>query len=113
MTFPNRAAGGDGVGPEKLVRDGIPARVARGDRDLDFRACPPEERLRWLSAKLEEETREVCDDPCPEELGDVIEVVRAIADQQGIPWVDVESARLAKKAERGGFDGGVIMRLGD
>lgn len=98
---------------EKLVRDGIQALVARGDQDLDFRACPPEERLRWLSAKLEEETREVCDDPCPEELGDVLEVLHAIADQLGIRWGDVESARLAKKADRGGFAGGVIMRLGD
>lgn len=89
----------------KLVRDCfdyLPHRVA--DRG---------ERYGLLAAKLDEEVAEVkaAAIGSPEfvaELGDLVEVCFALGGEEA-----VEAARLAKKAERGGFDLLLVMRLAD
>ena len=98
---------------EKLVRDGIPALIADLGGAAQTRKVPHDERLPWLLSKLREECDELRETPCIEEAADVIEVLRAIADHLGLTWDEVERAREAKRAARGGFAGGVVMTMGE
>lgn len=90
---------------EKLVRDCftyLPHRVAlRG------------ERYGLLAGKLDEEYEEVKaaaigSPEFIEELADLVEVCFALGGEEA-----VENARLAKKAQRGGFEKLLVMRLED
>lgn len=92
---------------EKLIRDRLPD-IMRGqglavfDRQLDHA-----EYLGALGEKLLEEAHEARlagPDEIAGELADVLEVVYALAKAHDLSPEDVESVRLAKRAERGGFD---------
>lgn len=90
---------------EKLVRDcfdWLPHRVAE-----------PGEEYGLLAAKFDEEVAEVKaahigSKEFIQELGDLVEVCYALGGEEA-----VEAARLAKKAERGGFDRLLVMKLAD
>jgi predicted house-cleaning noncanonical NTP pyrophosphatase (MazG superfamily) len=92
--------GGDG----KLVRDRIPDIIrARGQLPV-IRTAGTGEYRALLREKLAEETSEFlasADDP--EELAEVLEVVRALACDLGVSPGALEQVRAAKAAERGGF----------
>jgi predicted house-cleaning noncanonical NTP pyrophosphatase (MazG superfamily) len=95
----------------KLVRDGIPGIIqARGGVPLT-RVAEPSEYTALLRAKLTEEAGEAAAaDPheLAGELGDVLEVVSAIADDAGLSPRQLEAARAAKAASRGGFAGRIV-----
>lgn len=91
---------------EKLVRDKIPELYAEGT----YRVAEPDEYAALLRAKLAEETQEYLADRSPEELADVLEVVRALARTHGLDLADLERLREAKAARRGGFDQGIVLR---
>lgn len=93
---------------EKLVRDRIPDLAPA----REFRRAAPGERRGLLLAKLHEECAEVAADPCTEEIADVLEVLRALADDLGVTWPEVEDTARRKRAQRGGFEDGVVMRTG-
>ena len=90
----------------KLVRDGIPDLIrAEGGTPRHTRLAA-DQRLAALLAKLREEADELAaadGDDRVGELGDVLEVVRALADEIGVSWAEVEAAADAKRAARGGF----------
>lgn len=92
---------------EKLVRDKLEVRI------------PPEQlrivgddRLigQLLRSKLDEELAELAASAYGDvgEYADVIEVLYALANRAGIAVTDIETARLAKLAERGGFTRGLV-----
>lgn len=93
---------------EKLIRDKLPE-IMRGqglavfDRRLDDAAF-----IEALKTKLCEEAAEARDarsrDELAEELADLSEVVLALMSAAGVTAEEVEAKRLAKRAERGGFD---------
>ncbi|OQA03291.1 MAG: hypothetical protein BWY68_00778 [bacterium ADurb.Bin400] len=63
---------------------------------------------RELSSKLSEETKEAIEamedrSKLIEELGDVLEVIEAIASRNLIDWSEIEEAQKRKREERGGF----------
>ena len=93
---------------EKLIRDKLPQimrdqGLAVFDRRLDDAAF-----IAALKDKLVEEAREAqaCADSREliDELADLSEVIQALAAAQGLTLDDIETRRLAKRAERGGFD---------
>lgn len=91
---------------DKLVRDRIPAlMVAEGKSPyvVQLKGSKLKEALR---EKLIEEVGEYLDSGEPEELADILEVVRAIADQHGMSAADLDVRREKKRSVRGGFDGG-------
>lgn len=101
---------------EKLVRDRI-ADIALQERGevLNTRMATPEEILFLLKHKIVEEAKEVFEtntkEELAEELGDLLEVIRSIAQRQGI--VDeLFNKREAKFLERGGFEKGIVL-IGD
>lgn len=86
----------------KLVRDRIPELFGGQTRPLngeDYRAA--------LRAKLQEEVAEYLDSGEPEELADVLEVLRALAALHSLTPEDLEALRRAKADARGGFAGRV------
>jgi predicted house-cleaning noncanonical NTP pyrophosphatase (MazG superfamily) len=97
---------------EKLIRDGLPAMMRAQGLQVFERRMDDAEFVAALKAKLVEEAAEARDAVSPEELAeelaDLTEVVRALAEAAGLSLADIEARRLAKRAERGGFEGRVF-----
>ena len=89
----------------KLVRDKIPE-ICRSNGDIpNTRIIEDDsEYLVALCNKLDEETQEVKEDPCIEELVDALEVVLSIGRVLGYSPRQIEAARIQKAQERGGFE---------
>lgn len=97
----------------KLVRDDMPDQIARNGEVVVQARLPRSELRRALAAKLLEETRELLAATDPDdvkaELGDLLEIVRAMASVTGVSWAEVESAANEKRARRGGFEEGTVL----
>jgi predicted house-cleaning noncanonical NTP pyrophosphatase (MazG superfamily) len=93
---------------EKLIRDKLPAIMRDAGLRVFERRLETDEFVQSLKAKLAEETAEVAEADSPDdllgELADVLEVVLALAQANSFTPADLEARRLAKRAERGGFD---------
>lgn len=96
---------------EKLIRDRLPE-IMRGQGLAVFdRRLDDAEFVVALGEKLVEEAHEArlaSPGEIAGELADVLEVVHALAQVHGLSLQDVEAARQAKRAERGGFDARVF-----
>mgnify|MGYP005752676503 CR=1 FL=1 len=96
----------------KLIRDGLPAMMRAQGLEVFERRLDDADYTAALRTKLLEEAAEAVRAPgreaLIEELADVLEVILAIAAAEGIDPEDVEAARLAKRDERGGFDGRIF-----
>ncbi len=62
-----------------------------------------------LDRKLQEEVREYLDSSSIEEMADILEVLHGIAFHKGISWEEVETVRIRKRDERGGFEQGIRL----
>lgn len=88
---------------DKLVRDKIPQLIAeKGEWPL-VRVLDEEEYAECLERKLDEETAEYHRDKNPEELADILEVVFALAEQQGCSLEELMELYQQKHDARGGF----------
>jgi predicted house-cleaning noncanonical NTP pyrophosphatase (MazG superfamily)/8-oxo-dGTP pyrophosphatase MutT (NUDIX family) len=103
---------GRAAGPaEKLVRDRIPEIIERSGRSARTRVAGDAEYAALLRAKLYEEAGEYAAGPEPEELADLLEVVRALGRVHGLEPVQLEELRAAKARRRGGFTARLVLRL--
>lgn len=94
---------------DKLVRDGVPDVVeADGETPITHTADDAEFEER-LVEKLEEEVAEYRESREVPELVDVMEVVHAIRDHEGVPFQRLEAMRAQKAAERGGFTDRIVL----
>ena len=88
----------------KLVRDKVPTAIVQGgDEAITSVLEDKEEILFALDEKLDEE---VCDYQVTKEmaeLADVLEVIHAIAEANGITFEELDQIRLHKRETRGGF----------
>ena len=89
---------------DKLVRDRIPEIICENGQRPLYDVVGREEALEYLAAKLSEEAAEYRADRNPEELADVLEVVRGILLHSGMTWEDMENIRKRKYDQRGGFE---------
>jgi predicted house-cleaning noncanonical NTP pyrophosphatase (MazG superfamily) len=97
---------------EKLVRDRIPEIIKKnGDTAIIRVADNDGEYLELLKRKLIEEAREFADGAKPEELADVLEVMRALCELSGLTMGQIEQLADNKKAERGGFEQRYVLTL--
>ncbi len=90
----------------KIVRDRIPDIIAAKGGRAETEIVESAETVILLKQKLVEEAQEIMTaDPehLAEELADLMEVIRAIADETKISLDDIEQKRIAKLQERGGF----------
>lgn len=89
---------------EKLVRDKIPQMIEAEGFTPNTRVLSDEEYMEALCVKLTEEVQEYLSDRNAEELADILEVVYALANAQGVPQDTLEQIRKAKADARGGFE---------
>lgn len=98
----------------KLVRDRIPELILADGRLPITEELDAERYLHCLKEKLSEECREYRESASPaealEELADLLEVMQALLDAEGISWKQLEQTRLAKRQKRGGFTRRVFLR---
>lgn len=93
----------------KLVRDKIPDIIKKDNEKPVTRILDDEEAIKYLNAKLLEETNEYLEAENIEELADILEVFHGILKAKNISFEDVESVRIQKKNERGGFDNKIFL----
>lgn len=97
----------------KIVRDKVPDRIAKRKELGITRKVTDELRKGFLTSKLLEEALEVRMAGTPSEkcieLADVYEVIRALAQADGISIEQVVSAADEKKSKSGGFDKGLVL----
>ena len=94
---------------DKLVRDKIPEIICRAGKEPVTDVLPPEAMPDALDRKLKEEVQEYLESKSVEEMADILEVLHGIAFNKGIAWDEVESVRLRKRDERGGFEKGIRL----
>ncbi|WP_032375241.1 phosphoribosyl-ATP pyrophosphohydrolase [Rhodococcoides fascians] len=90
----------------KLVRDLIPSIIEVSGRVPKYRTLEAEDYGNALIDKLFEEAREFRDatpEGRPEELADVLKVVRALAAHMNLSDADLDTVAADKRSERGGF----------
>lgn len=93
----------------KLVRDNIPEIIkSRGETPITHIA-EGNEYEQALRLKLQEEVAEFLDIPSVEEAADILEVVQAICDLNGVELRDLEDIRQKKAEERGRFKQKIIL----
>jgi len=96
----------------KLVRDRIPELAASNGQPAIFHYAHPNEYARRLRDKLLEEAHEAAaaTDPAAllAELGDVLQVLYALASQAGYSPAEVECARARKARTHGAYTHRVI-----
>ena len=97
----------------KLVRDNIPNIIASNGEESVTRILSDEEYKVELYKKLLEEANEVISsknsDETIEELADVLEILRSIAELNGKKLDDVLKTANQKKLKRGGFEKRIFL----
>ncbi len=93
----------------KLVRDRIPEIIEKSGKTCitsELSAC---EYVEMLDEKLNEELAEYQESKSPEELADLLEVIRAVAIARGSSIEEIENIRIEKAAKRGGFEKRLLL----
>ena len=95
---------------DKLVRDKIPEVIAAaGKKAVCYQDTDKDSMRNRLLNKLQEEAEEFRAEPCLEELADLAEVVDGLAHGEGLEFVEVLAKKTQKRAERGGFEKGIVL----
>jgi predicted house-cleaning noncanonical NTP pyrophosphatase (MazG superfamily) len=94
----------------KLVRDKIVDIILKNKKQCNYRiAKSDEEYEKYLKLKLIEEVHEFLEEPCPAEVGDILDVLDTMMTFYGIDPSHMESDRIIKKEARGVFDKKIIL----
>ena len=93
----------------KAIRDRIPEIIEKSGHTCDVKTLSDEEFLVEIEKKLSEEVLEYQNDKNPEELADILEVIYSIAKLKGISKKELESIRIKKEKERGGFEKNLFL----
>ena len=93
----------------KLVRDNIPDIIEACNKKCKTEIVKGEELERLLNEKLQEEVDEYIASNEIEELADIMEVIYSILHNRGVTVGELETMRLKKKEERGGFSKGIKL----
>lgn len=101
----------------KLVRDNIPDIILKDNQLPSTRILDDDEYFVELNKKLQEEVSEYLEENNPEEMVDILEVIRAILDYKNITYEEIEEKRIKKREKRGAFKNKVylekVMENGD
>lgn len=87
----------------KLVRDKIPEIINSKGKICVFQKLEKGQYSVELRKKLKEEVKEYLEDPCQEELADILEVIDALAQTQDSTFSEILKVKEKKKEDRGGF----------
>lgn len=91
----------------KLVRDRILEIIENNGKTFTTRILDEKEYIEEISKKIQEELLEYLEveskEHKVEELADLLELVNALAQYEGVTLEDVENVRKQKAEKRGGF----------
>lgn len=91
----------------KLIRDKIPQFIEANGEPYEVKVMEEEEFEKELKRKLVEEAKELTtteNDDLVNEMADVLELLKSIANYYKIDFKLVEEKQVKKKEERGGFE---------
>ncbi|MFA6081834.1 MAG: nucleoside triphosphate pyrophosphohydrolase [Patescibacteria group bacterium] len=93
----------------KLVRDRIPEIIKSKGGEFKTRILSDDEYKVELDKKLSEEIKEYQADQNMDELADLLEIIYAIAENNGVSKEELEKIRVDKAAKRGGFKDKIFL----
>lgn len=93
----------------KLVRDKIPEIIKADNKEPIYYYADREEYEERLLDKLKEEIREFIVEPSAEEMGDIREVLRAIANLHRIKEREILTEMVKKREKSGEFSEKVVL----
>lgn len=93
----------------KLVRDRIPEIIMRQGGTPVFHRVYGEELKTYAKTKILEEAKEYEKSSDVEELADLLEAIFFCCKLEKISWEEMKAKMQKKRAECGGFEGGVIL----
>ena len=93
----------------KLVRDKIPEIIEENDEEAEIREVEGPELERFIREKVLEEAEEFVEDRELEELADLLEVIDAYIENEGLDREKLENLREEKNRDRGGFSEGFVL----
>ena len=93
----------------KLVRDKIPDIIKASGGECKFHVAKKDELVELLNEKLFEEAMELIQNPCAEEIADVLEVIEAIARLNNIGIDEIKAEKLEKRNKRGSFNKRIVL----
>ena len=93
----------------KLVRDNIPSICEKNGQTPETKILDDENYTSALKTKLKEEVEEFLVDNNTEELADIIEVIEALAENQGISLNEVMAIKQHKQNKNGAFRNKVFL----
>ncbi|MGG2093411.1 nucleoside triphosphate pyrophosphohydrolase [Bacillus sp. S13(2024)] len=97
----------------KLVRDRIPEMIESNGKTFTTRTLNEKEYIEEVCKKTGEELAEYVEaetlEHKIEELADLLELVNALAQYEGVALEDVEKVRKEKEEKRGGFGGRIFL----
>ena len=88
----------------KLVRDKIVENIKNKGHKCEYRTLDNDEYIKELDKKLLEEANEVAESHSAEEIGDLLEVIKAIMKEHNISKEDIEQAMDKKRIKNGAFE---------
>lgn len=93
----------------KLVRDNIPQIIENNGQSAKTVILDDEKYTAALEKKLKEETREYLQSKELTELADILEVVEALAKNQGSSFDEVLELKKQKQEKNGAFDKRIFL----
>ena len=93
----------------KLVRDQIPEIIRNKGENPRVHIADDQEYQKAIFEKLSEEITEFQENPCEEEMADILEVLSAMTHFLKMDWSQVQVIQKKKCEERGGFDERIIL----
>ena len=93
----------------KLVRDRILEVIEKTGKKSEFHIANEKEYKDLLIKKLSEEVEEFIENPCAEEIADILEVVDSLINILGYSKEEVLKIKEEKKDSRGGFEKAIIL----
>jgi predicted house-cleaning noncanonical NTP pyrophosphatase (MazG superfamily) len=93
----------------KLARNNIHENLAAKGETAVTHILSDQEYKAALFKKLQEEVNEFLEEPIPEELADILEVIHALAPIVAGSWEELEKVRKEKLAIRGGYDKKIFL----
>jgi len=93
----------------KLVRDNIPQIIENNGQSAKTVILDDEKYTAALEKKLKEETREYLQSKELMELADILEVVEALAENQGSSFDEVLELKKQKQEKNGAFEKKIFL----
>ncbi|MDH8000851.1 nucleoside triphosphate pyrophosphohydrolase [Bacillus cereus] len=98
----------------KLIRDKIPQIIKANGKTPTTRILPEEEYIKEICKKTEEELTDYLEATTKEhkleELSDLLELLKALAEYEGTTLEEIDKIRKKKAEERGGFQNRIFLK---